>query len=413
MSISVKRLGNRIFSSAVALIAAASVAACAGGGGGGTSPIITPTSAPTTPTQSNLVTSQFVIVVPSGTSAGARKPQFVSSASLSITITLTNPPAGLSPASVATNISGSTCTVATPCIVNGPPSPPGVADTFQLTTFAAAGGAGNALDSGSVTFTPIAGQANTAPTITMQGIPFSITISGVPTNFNANTASQTANLTVTVKDHSGQTITGTYANPVRITDPDAETTNGTNLTGTHVGASCTNSCVDLQTNTDTITLNYGGLAENPVVFASSATGVSGGNAGTATFTPILQAIVKDNGPTTLLGGDGIDLFTNNDGSTVGYSGTEQYKEPGFTNSPYDKTLSITGVGACSAFATLSTGTNDTTHGTPFTASAILSPVAGICTITVTDNLTDQPNALPTFKVTYTTSTIPVQSKYRH
>jgi hypothetical protein len=71
------------------------------------------------------------------------------------------------------------------------------------------------------------------------------------------------------------------------------------------------------------------------------------------------------------------------------------------------------VGACSAFATLSTGTNDTTHGTPFTASAILSPVAGICTITVTDNLTDQPNALPTFKVTYTTSTIPVQSKYRH
>src|ERR1700692_5102265 len=95
MSISMKRLGNRIFSSAVALIAAASVAACGGGGGGGTSPIITPTSAPTT--QSNLVTSQFVIVVPSGTSAGARKPQFVSPAALSITITLTKPPAGLRP----------------------------------------------------------------------------------------------------------------------------------------------------------------------------------------------------------------------------------------------------------------------------------------------------------------------------
>jgi len=403
-----KRLGNRFFSSAVALIAAASVAACAGGGGGGTSPITTPTN----PALSGLVTSQFVIVVPSGTSAGARKPQFVSSASLSITITLTNPPAGLSPTSVSTNISGSTCTVATPCIVNGPPSPPGVADTFQLTTFDATRGAGNALDSGSVTFTPTAGQANTAPTVTMQGIPFSITITSVPSNFNANTASQTASLTVTVKDHSGQTITGTYANPVRITDPDAETTNGTHLTGTHVGGGCTNSCVDLQTNTDTITLNYGGLAENPVVLSSSATGVSGGNAGTATFTPILQAIVKDNGPTTTLGGDGIDLFTNNAGSTVGYSGTEQYKEPGFTNSPYGKSLSITGAGACSTFATLSTGANDTTHGTPFTATAIASPVAGVCTITVTDSLTDQPSALPTFKVTYTTETVPVQSKYR-
>jgi hypothetical protein len=418
-----KRLGNRIFSSAVALIAAASVAACGGGGGGGTSPIITPTSAPTTPTQSNLVTSQFVIVVPSGTSAGARKPQFVSSASLSITITLTNPPAGLSPTSVSTNISGSTCTVATPCIVNGPPSPPGVADTFQLTTFDATGGAGNALDSGSVTFTPTAGQANTAPTVTMKGIPFSITITGVPSNFNANTASQTANLTVTVKDHSGQTITGTYANPVRITDLDAEETPGhadapfaTNLTGTHVvGGGCPPFfyCVDLLTDTDTITLNYGGLAENPVVLASSATGVTGGNAGTATFTPIVQAIVKDSGPTTTLGGDGIDLFTNDAGSTVGYSGTEQYKEPGFTNSPYSKSLSITGAGACSTFATLSTGANDTTHGTPFTATAIASPVAGVCTITVTDSLTDQPNALPTFKVTYTTETVPVQSKYRH
>jgi hypothetical protein len=404
-----KRLGSRFFASAVALIAAASVAACAGGGGGGPSPIITPT----TPAQSNLVTSQFVIVVPSGTSAGARKPQFVSSASLSITITLTNPPVGLSPTSVSTNISGSTCTVATPCIVNGPPSPPGVADTFQLTTFDATGGAGNALDSGSVTFTPIAGQANTAPTVTMKGIPFSVTISSVPSNFNANTAGQTANLIVTVADHSGQTITGTYANPVRITDPDAETTNGTHLTGTNVGAGCTNSCVDLQTNTDTITLNYGGLAENPVVLASSATGVSGGNAGTATFTPILQAIVKDNGPTTTLGGDGIDLFTNNAGSTVGYSGTEQYKEPGFTNSPYSKSLSIMGAGACSTFATLSTGTNDTTHGTPFTATAIASPVAGVCTITVTDNLTDQPNALPTFKVTYTTSQITGSSMHRH
>ena len=362
------------------------------------SPVITPTNAPTNPALSGLVT-----------------PQFVSSASQSITITLTNPPAGLSPTSVSANISGSTCTVATPCIVNGPPSPPAVLDTYQLTTFDAPGGAGNALDSGTVSFTPVTGQANQTPAVIMKGIPFTITISGVPSNFNANTASQTANLTVTVADHSGQTITGTYASTVRITDPDAETTNGTHLTGTHVGGGCTNSCVDLQTDTDTITLNYGGLAENPVLLTSSNADVTAnsGTAGTATFTPIVQAIVKDNGPTSLLGGDGIDLFTTDAGSPVGHSGTEQYKEPGFTNSPYGKTLSITGAGACSAFATLSTGANDATHGTPFTATAIASPVAGQCTITVTDNLTDQPNALPTFVVTYTTSSISGSSKARH
>jgi hypothetical protein len=410
-----KRLGNRIFSSAVALIAAASVAACGGGGGGGTSPIITPTSAPTTPTQSNLVTSQFVIVVPSGTSAGARKPQFVSSASLSITITLTNPPAGLSPTSVSANISGSSCTVATPCIVNGPPSPPGVLDSYQLTTFDAAGGAGNALDSGTVSFTPLTGQANQPPAVIMMGIPFTVTITGVPINFNANTASQTANLTVTVADHSGQTITGTYANGVRITDLDAEPTNGTHLTGTHVNPACTFSCVDMTADTDTITLNYGGLAENPVVLSGVflfAPAV-GSNAGTATFTPVLNAIISDAAnPTSLAGGVGIDLFTNDSGSPVGYTGTVKYGELGFTNSPYNKQLSITGGGACSTFATLAKLAN-ASNETPFTATAIASPVAGQCTITVTDNLTDQLNALPTFVVTYTTSSISGSSKARH
>ncbi len=402
----------------ISLAAVLALAAC-GGGGGGSAPTTTPINNPTTaPNNGPLTTPQFVIVVPpkSPSSHGVRKPNFVSSASLSITITLVtvggNPPT-VTPTTVTTNISGSSCTIATPCVVNGPPSPPGQVDVYSLTTFDAAGGTGNALDRATVSFTPTVGTNNSVP-VTLLGIPFTVAISGIPAALHANTAGQTANLTVTVADHAGQTITGTYASAVRITDPDAETTNGTHLTGTHVGGGCTNSCVDLQTNTDVATLNYGGLAENPVVLASSNTDVTAnsGTAGTGTFTPLLNAITSDGtNPTTLAagGGPGIDLFTNDSGSPSGYSGVVKYGELGFTNTPYNKQLSTTGSASCSTFATVATGAN-TSNETPFTATAIASPVAGICTVTVTDALTDQPNTLPTFKVTYTTSQVSGSSK---
>jgi hypothetical protein len=402
----------------VFLAAVLTLAACGGGGGGsGTTSNPPPTVAPTSVPQGQLVTPKFTIVVPGkSTSSTRRGPTFVSSASLSITITLTSVGGSapvVTPTSVTSSISGASCTSVNPCVVNGPPSPPGQADAYTLATFDAAGGAGNELDSGAVTFTPTAG-INNVENVTLVGIPFSVTITGVPAGFAANTASQTANLAVTVADHAGQAITGTYANPVRITDPDADTTNGTRLTGTHPGSGCTNSCVDLLTNTDTIALNYGGLAENAVVLASSATGVTGGNAGTATFTPLLNAITGDgtNPSTTLAGGGtGIDLYTNDSTSPVGYTGTVKYAELGFTNSPYNKALSVTGGGACSTFATIATLAN-AANETPFTATSIAGPSGGQCTITVTDGLTDQPHPLPTFRVSYTTSQIGASSKTR-
>src|SRR5208283_5041843 len=98
--------------------------------------------------------------------------------------------------------------------------------------------------------------------------------------------------------------------------------------------------------------------------------------------------------------------------SVGYSGTEQYTEAGLTDNPYNQPLSTTGASGCSAFATLTTGTNDPTNGTPFTAAAtVANPTAGECTITVTDNLTDQTNPLPTFVVTYTTVSIGTNSRH--
>jgi len=404
----------------VVLAALLVLGGCSGGGGAGSggAPGSNPPPSMPGPPAGTLVTPKFTLVASSKTAAttktlaGGRAPAFVSSGTLSITITLTSVGGSVpmvTPVAVTTNISGATCSVAVPCVVDGPPSPPGEADAYSITTFDAAGGTGDALDIGSTVFTPTAGIVNNV-TITLLGIPFSVAISGVPANFSANTPAQSAGLTVAVADHAGQTITGTYANPVRVTDPDAQTTNGTHLSGTHAGSGCTNSCVDLQASSDTITLGYGGLAENPVTLTSSGTGI--GSAGTATFTPLLQAIVFDNGTTSLLGGNGIDLFTTDSGSPVGFSGTEQYTELGFTNSPYLDSLAITGAAACSSFATLTTGANDPTHGTPFTATAIAAAVAGQCTITVTDNLTDQTHALPTFVVDYTTSSFSADGKPR-
>jgi D-ribose pyranose/furanose isomerase RbsD len=390
------------------------LAGCSGGGSA-PSPLKTGATSPVGP-QSELVTPTFTLdfTAPSSsakTPQSVRRPNFVSSASLSVTITLTsvggNPP-NVSPTSVTTNI-----TPPCPCTVNGPPSPPGQVDAYTVNTYDAtggSGGSGNVLDTGSTSITPTVGTNNTI-TITLLGVPYTVAITNVPASFSANTGSQTQNLTVTVKDHSAQTITGTYANSVRITDPDAETTNGTHLTGTHNGSSCTNSCVDMTASTDVVTLNYGGLAENAVTLASSGTNL--GTAGTAVFTPLLNAITGDGANSTTLsgGGTGIDLFTTDSGSPSGYSGTVKYGELGFTNSPYNKALSLTGTGSCTSWANVTAGAN-TSNETPFTATAVSNPTNGICTVTVTDALTDQTNTLPTFKVTYTISNVSGSSKNR-
>jgi hypothetical protein len=404
-----KTLPTRIRSHTLALATAAALALSAcGGGGGGTSTPAAPTPAPSSGTPSGYLTPQFRITVPAPSSSSSRTrrtPLFVSNATQSITITITNPPNGLVPTSVTTNISGASCSSG--CTVNGPASPPGVVDDFLLTTFDAANGAGNALDTATTTLTPIAGQANVGA-VTLLGIPAIIIINGVPTGFTAGAAGQGAPLTVVVEDHSGEAITGTYANPVTITDPDPNPVNGTSLTGTNPCSGC----VRLNGSSDTIGFNYGGLAENPVTLTSSAAGVSGPGAGSATFTPLLQPIVYISGPHSAFPGNpvGIDLFTTSP-SPVGFTGQEVYSETGFTNPPYGGILSLQNTAGCAPFATVIN--IPTPPSTTFMATATPSAVAGLCLLTVTDGLTDQLNPLPTFVVTYTTSSIVGNGKQRH
>jgi hypothetical protein len=383
------------------------LAACGGGGSQPASvPASTPgnssTSVPVTPAQ--LVTPTFTIVFPAASAAsasrGGRTPQRVSSSAASVTITITNPPVGLSPTSVTSNISPGTC----PCTVSGPPSPPGRSDTYLVQTFDANGGAGNNLDSGTVSVTPTAGQDNPVA-ITLSGVPATVAISNVPAAFNAGTGSQAQALSITVKDAVGATIIGSYANAVTVSDPDANGTQGSQITGTNPGT-CTGTCVTLTGSADTATLNYGGLAENPVTITASGTNVT---AVPATFTPVLAAISYVAGPTSVAAGSprGIDLFTNVNTATTGYSGVESYSEPGYTNTPYNRTLVATAATSCSAFATLTATDNTTSGNTDFAATSIASPVAGSCTLTVGDGLTAAGHGSggPQFVVTYTTSSV--------
>ena len=84
------RLGNKIFSSAIALVVAFSVAACSGGGTRGTLPQPVPTSSSSAAAYNGplaSVTFTFRIPGPS-TSANARRPLYVSSATKSIKLVL-------------------------------------------------------------------------------------------------------------------------------------------------------------------------------------------------------------------------------------------------------------------------------------------------------------------------------------
>jgi len=395
------------------LAAVLALAGCGGGGGGTTSnpPPTVPTSAP----QGDLVTPQFIIVFPpagKGTSI-ARTPQRVSPAALSVTITRTTQPT-VTPTSKTTPISAGSC----PCTVAGPPSPPGVSNTFTINTFDVNNGTGNNLDTGSVTFTPTAGSTN-PQTVTLMGIPKTVSITNVPAAFAAGGSTPgspaTATLTVTVNDAANQPITtGTYANNVTVTDPDANGTQGSQLTGTHPGTCPPGTCVVMTGPADTATLNYGGLAEDPVTLSATGTGVT---TGTATFTAVLQPItLVAGGPVTTLagGGPGIDLYTNDNTSPTGYKGTISYSEAGYTTTPYNRTLTTINGSSCAAFATEAAVDNTGAGQTDFTETAIASPVAGSCTRVVSDGLgaAGHGSGGPQFRVSYTTSSVQASSKHR-
>jgi hypothetical protein len=388
--------------------------ACGGGGGGSNSaPVMTPTATPSTAPAGKLVTPTFTLRIPAPGSKGSsakRSPKFVSPSTLSVTITLNSDSAGLpAGASVTTSIPAGSCSAG--CTVPGPPSPPG-SDNFTITTFDMANGTGNALSTATLTVTISSGVANSSP-VTLLGIVASIVINGVPApSAFAAGATNSSVLTVTASDADGNTITGTYNNPITVSDPDT-LSDGSSIAATTCptqGAETTVAASSVQFTSDasTAVFCYDGIAEADQTLTSSASGVSAGNAGTATFQPLLAApafVAGSGTPVGVVNGSEIDLFAP---SGTGSTGSVNFTEAGWTAAPFNQLLTAT-AGTCtsggplSTFATLSTAASG--GATVITATAASPETPGLCAVTVADGIGagNPTDATATFNVSYTST----------
>jgi hypothetical protein len=289
-------------------------------------------AAPTPASAAPATTAKFTITVPAASTGSSRQrsPAYVSTATLSVVITLTTVNGSAytgSPSSTASNLTPSnpnctgsplTCTVSAPAAAG--------TDTFIVTTYnqqqtstSPATPIGNLLSEATLSVAVIANQANVASTpLVLDGAPSTIVISGLP-SATAGTAYVSAQpFSVNVKDASGNTIVGTYLHPITLRDSD---TSGATTIAT--SGSDNPPAGTLLSSSDTATLNYTGAALSSATISASATGAT---VASATFAPssaalILSALSVTSGligttATTTVTGSG---FSN--ATTVGVSGS--------------------------------------------------------------------------------------------
>ena len=362
----------------LSILSALVISACSGSGGESAGTITTslPPAAP------NVVKTSWVFGPPKSAQSGKR-PAYVTANIESVKIALNtvnggSPPGGLT-TTVTTNIALSSC----PCNVPGPSVPPGL-DSFTITAYDGTSGAGNVVSTASGLYSIAAGQANTN-TITLDGVPASFSITGVPSGA-AGTAFSPQSVAVSVKDADGNTIMGTYENAVNLSDSDASGATTLATSGSDSPPTGT-----LLSSNDSVTLSYTGLAIVPATITASASGATSGN---ATFTPTLQPI-SYSGP-LVLGSPEIDLYA---ASGTGSTGSFSVSETGWTNAPYNRGVTATMGASCSSIASVSPSS-----GTSFTVSVVGSPTAGVCTLTLSDGA----GQAKSVTVTYTTSSFGVQ-----
>jgi hypothetical protein len=363
-------------------------------GGGSSSPAI-PTAPSNPASNAKMIPTSFTISVPkkSGASSSRRAPQYVGAGVVSVTIVLNTVNGGAPPAGLTTSVTSNVTAPCAPCTVAGPSVPPG-SDAFTLTTYDGTGGTGNAISVATPTLTIAAGVAN-SNTITLDGVPASFSITGLPGGTAGTAFGSPAAFGVAVQDADGNTITGTYASPVTISDSDITSlTQGSALA---VNGGSAASFVVSTASTDTFTFNYGGLAIVPATITASAPGAT---SGTSVFAPTLQSIVYTPGVGANASGQEVDFYaTSGTGSTAAFTASEV----GWTNAPYSKTLTLTPAGGC---ANILNGSTSTLTGTSFTENVAAAPAVGSCTATLTDGVGAHALAAP-ITFTYTTSGIGV------
>ena len=305
-----------------------------------------------------ITATQFVFgPLAASTAASARRPQYVTAGVQSVTIKLTSvngTPFTAASGTATNNVNLATC----PCTIAGPSVPAG-SDGFTLNAYDGQNGSGNIISTASPTLTIVAGQTN-SEMITLNGVPASFTIS--PPAAAAGTAfGGPQPVSVTVKDADGHTIMGAYTTPVSLAD--ADTSGATTLT---TSGSDNPAAGKLLSSGDSATLAYSGLAIAPVAITAAANGATNGS---GDFAPVLQPIA-----TTLTGMSPLIPL-----SRYATSATFTASEPGWTNAPYGKTLTITPAPACSTVGAVTPGS-----GTAFTANSAMGAVQGSCTVTISD-----------------------------
>lgn len=372
------------------IIASTLALALVGCGGGASAPSAAPPVTPPGPQAATVPTNFTFTYSGKSTASGARAPKYLTANVKSVTIAFTAYNGGPIPSgSTNTTVTSNLALTGCPCTatVAGPSVPPG-SDTFSLTTYDANGGSGNVVSTASPTLVIQAGQAN-SNTIALDGVPHAFLIGALPSGTAGSSFAATP-FTLTVQDVDGNTILGTYANPVTITDSDTSSLTQGSALSVNGGAAATS--VTSTASGDLLTLAYGGLAIAPATLTASAAGATNG---TATFTPALSPIVYS-GPLVASLPE-IDLYAT---SGTGSTGTFTASETGWTNAPYNRSITQSLAAGCSSIATASPAS-----GTSFTDTVAASPSAGTCTQTLSDFIGGQTK---TVTVTYTTSGIGVQ-----
>lgn len=205
---------------------------------------------------------------------------------------------------------------------------------------------------------------------TLDGVVASLVVGGLPSGTAGTPFSSAQALTVTAKDADGDTIVGTYDNAVTLSDND-----GSGATSIATSGSDSPPAGQLLSSSDTAKLSYTGLAILPVTIKARASGASSGS---APFAPALQPIVVSTSDALNPNFAGVDLYAT---SGAGSSGTFTASEAGWTNAPYNKSLTVTNGSGCGSIGTVLQASNS------FTASVASVPSPGTCTaLTLSDGV---------------------------
>lgn len=246
----------------IALAVAAAIGGCGGGSGGGVTPVAPHPVATQTPSGGS-VNAQFSITIPAASmSTQARKPQYISTATRSVTIALQGgSKLGTFDISQGSVLCKSAADGSRTCVAGI--SAPAGSDTFAVSTYDQPNGTGNLLASGSIA-QAISATSVSSIKVDLTGVTASIKITLVG-SLVADSAPASFPVIVQALDASGNTIIGTYDRTITLTD--ADPTGHTSLSATSVTASGSNVSLNYDgthmTTTATVSAVAPGIAATP------------------------------------------------------------------------------------------------------------------------------------------------------